>query len=351
MSFRSTRSNYTVSDFQQWRENGALVLTPKFQRRSVWSTPKKSYLIDTVLRGLPVPPIFLRVRQSDDRKKTIREVIDGQQRITALLDFVEGKFRLSRGLDAGYAGKTFDKLTDDEKDQFAEYSFICEVFQGIDDASVLEIFARVNTHAVQLNAQELRNGQFFGQFKTAAYLLAHEHIEFWRRHRILSEQAIARMKDAELVSELLVAQLAGMQDKKKSLDQFYKDNDENFAGKDKQRKRFRVTIDEIEKSLGEDLEDTVFRRTALFYTLYCVVFHRLFGIPEIALKRPSKKMSSVERTALRDAVIAMSDAVENGGASGRLPARVAKFVNAALRQTDNIKPRLARFEALYRQAF
>src|SRR5688572_30789665 len=78
------RSSYSPLDFLEWRESGALVLTPKFQRRGVWKNPAKSYLIDTILRGMPVPPIFLRTGQSSDKKKMVREVIDGQQRIAAI---------------------------------------------------------------------------------------------------------------------------------------------------------------------------------------------------------------------------------------------------------------------------
>ena len=108
--FKPERAAYTPLDFTTWRESGALSLAPKFQRRGVWGRPAKAYLIDTMIRGLPVPPIYLRVRQSDDKKRTIREVIDGQQRISAVLDFLDGKFALTPSLDAPYAGKEFKNL-------------------------------------------------------------------------------------------------------------------------------------------------------------------------------------------------------------------------------------------------
>src|SRR2546428_514680 len=85
------RSTYTPLDFSSWREAEGLSLTPKFQRRGVWTTPARSFLIDTLIRGLPVPPIYLRTTQSADRKRIVREVVDGQQRISAVLDFIDGK--------------------------------------------------------------------------------------------------------------------------------------------------------------------------------------------------------------------------------------------------------------------
>ena len=154
------------------------MIAPAFQRRGVWGRPARAYLIDTLLHRLPVPPIYLRVRQSEDKKRTVREVIDGQQRILAVLDFLDGKFALTRSLDPRYAGKEFDELEGAEQDAIRDYSFICEVFSGISDGAVLEIFARMNTYSVKLTEQELRNGRYFGFFKQSAYRLAHEHIEF-----------------------------------------------------------------------------------------------------------------------------------------------------------------------------
>lgn len=87
------RASYAPLDFLDWRENQSLAVAPEFQRRSVWQRPAKAYLIDTLLRGLPVPPIYLRVRQSKEKSRLIREVIDGQQRISAVLDYIDGTDR------------------------------------------------------------------------------------------------------------------------------------------------------------------------------------------------------------------------------------------------------------------
>jgi hypothetical protein len=198
------RASYTALDFLAWREMKTLAVAPEFQRRAVWGRPARAYLIDTLLRGLPVPPLYLRVRQDKEKSRLVREVIDGQQRISAVLDFIDGKFRLLPSFDERWASKAFDELDEADQDAVRTYPFLCEVFHSISDAQVLEVFARLNTYSVQLNAQELRNGRYFGFFKQTAYSLAHEYVEFWRRNRILTEQGIARMQDAELVSELMI---------------------------------------------------------------------------------------------------------------------------------------------------
>lgn len=348
MITKADRSSYTALDFRQWHEAGTLVLTPKFQRRNVWTIPQRSYLIDTVLRGLPVPPIYLRIRQSDDRKKTIREVIDGQQRITSILEFIEGRYKLSRTLDADYAGRYFSQLDRSVQDALVGYAFICESFGGIGDAEILEIFARLNTYSVALNGQELRNGKFFGLFKQTVYALAHEHLEFWRTNKILAEQPIARMADAELVGELLAAQMRGMGDKKRALDPIYEEFDERFPTRREEEKRFRATLDLISDVLGAELKDTEFHRRALFYSLYCAVFHRLYKLPGVNIATPANgKLSKDEREELRNAVLHLSAVLQGETAS----APYTKFITASQRQTDNVQPRVTRMTTIYSTAF
>ena len=347
----SVRSVYTPLDFAQWKAGNALSLTPKFQRRGVWKPAARSFFIDTLLRGMPVPPIYIRQMQSEQRDRVIREVVDGQQRISAVLAFMEGEYRLSRTLKAEWAGKTFEKLSQAERDQIGTYSFSVELFHGISDLEVLEIFSRLNTYSVPLNAQELRNGRYFGRLKQTAYALAYEHLEFWRRHRIFTEQNIARMLEVEFVSEVLVAFLAGMQDKKKSIDSYYETCDETFQEQAQLEKRFRETVDEIGEALGEHLSETVFRRPPLLYTLFCTIYHRRHGLPGVKLATTKRALSRDDRIALAEAVHELSAKVEATRAGEDVPKTFGGFVTASLQQTDNIKPRTDRLNALYKAAF
>jgi hypothetical protein len=349
---RPERSTYTADDFLSWRETQTLVLTPKFQRRNVWTNSARSYLIDTLLRGLPVPPIYLRVTQDPDRKKAVREVVDGQQRINALLWFIDGKYALSRTLGGPWAGKTYEALSRDLQDRIREYGFICEVLHGVSDTEVLEVFARLNTYSVKLNAQELRNGKYFGLFKQSAYGLAFQNVEFWRRNRIFSEADIARMLEVELTSELMIAQLDGLQDKKASVNRFYAHRDDKFAERSTVESRFHGTIDEISESLGDSLGSSTFRRVPLFYTLFTVVYHRRYGLPGIERPSPRKILNAGERLALRAAVDNLDAAVRlDVEERDSISIELAQFVEASLRQTDNLGPRRFRFDTLYKSAF
>lgn len=348
---KAERSVYSPLDFAEWKSASSLSLTPKFQRRGVWKSAARSFFIDTLLRGMPVPPIYLRVTQAPSRSRVLREVVDGQQRISAVLSFMEGEFRLSRTLKANWGGKSFAQLSKSEQDLISTYSLSVEVFHGISDLEVLEIFSRLNTYSVALNAQELRNGRFFGRMKQLVYELAYEHLEFWRRHRIFTEQNIARMLEVEFVSEVLIAFLAGMQDKKSTIDQFYAEYDETFAQRDVVARRFREVVDDINDVVGDSLADSAFKRPPLLYSLFCAIYHRRYGLPLSTLPTRKKPLTSSEKISLREAVGDLSDMVEIARAEGEIPKAYAAFVAGALRQTDNIKPRNSRLRTVYKAAF
>src|SRR5450755_2781944 len=181
--YKTEKAVYTPNDFVLWNEHGLLEITPKFQRRTVWRTPARSYFIDTLLRGMTVPPLYLRMTQNKTKTKTIREVVDGQQRVRSVLDFIANGFRLSPTLGASgqrsmppdrseWAGKRFSQLSDSQQQQILSFSFTTEIFKGISDKQVLEVFCRLNMNGIPLNKQELRNGRFFGLFMEVSFELA-----------------------------------------------------------------------------------------------------------------------------------------------------------------------------------
>ena len=73
--FNTDPSTAYYTDFLLWQDNEMLEITPKFQRRKVWRTPAKSLLIDTMLRGMTIPPLYIRMAQNAETKKMVREVI------------------------------------------------------------------------------------------------------------------------------------------------------------------------------------------------------------------------------------------------------------------------------------
>lgn len=300
---------------------------------------------------MPVPPIYVRLGQAKEKNRVVREVVDGQQRLTAIIEFMRDGYTLSKTLPSPWRGKRFSGLTPDERKRIEKYTFATETFQGISDQEVLEVFSRLNTYSVPLNAQELRNGRYFGQFKQLAYQTALDYLEFWRTNGIFTERGIARMEEVELVSELVIVGLAGMQDKKKSIDDFYVKYDDDFDSRDQCKSRFDRVLSTISEAIPGSLDETEFHRPPLFYTLYAVVHHRIFGIPGVQQRGKFGSLKKAEAARLLAELITLSDAIESYKNNDEVSEKLVPFVSAAQRQTDNLKPRLIRFGTLYQRAF
>lgn len=161
------------------------------------------------------------------------------------------------------------------------------------------------------------------------------------------------MLEVELTSELVIAGMSGMQDKKKSIDEFYEEREDSYPSMKIDKQRFENVMEELSESFPGGLGGSVFRRPPLFYTLYCVVFHRRFGLPGIQRQSPKKKLTLSERDGLREAVEKLSDIFANlkSDKTYSPPKKYAHFISATTRQTDNIIPRKARFDSLYDEAF
>jgi hypothetical protein len=162
------------------------------------------------------------------------------------------------------------------------------------------------------------------------------------------------MAEVELSSELLILGIAGLQDKKNSINDFYANYDSDIPDRAHVEMRFRRTIDEIVRTCGDLLPTSEFRRPPLFYSLYGAVYHRLFGLPRVRLRGPkSPKLSNASAEALVDAAVELSHYVEMAKTDdeGDVPRKYQPFVSACLRQTDNIRPRSIRLTTLYKRAF
>jgi hypothetical protein len=336
---------YSINDFREWNERKELVLSPKFQRRRVWSDKAKSYLIDTILRGLPIPPVFIRQKIDSETRKTIREVIDGQQRLAAILDFLKDGFKVSKIHNENYGNLYFSELSPDVQENFLQYEIDTNLVLTSENEQVLEIFARLNTYTVQVNKQELWNAKYFGLFKQTVHSLAYEFNTFWVNSKILSEQKIARMGDVELASELIIAMIDGIQDKK-VIGNYYESYDNKFPDRDKIKERFKKCIDTIGEIYGENLPSSYFNRAPLFYTLYCVIYDLLFGLKNSThrIKTPIKTVDYPKIRAGMESLEAILE--EYTEEKSEVSKKVKQFIEDYTRHTTVIKERKRRHDFL-----
>lgn len=332
---------FSINEFLNWHENGELILVPWFQRRTVWNEKARSYLIDTIVRNLPIPIIIMRESIDPISGRTIREVVDGQQRLRAIFDFYNGSLTIRRLHNVELSGIQFGDLPEIIKSNYREYELSVNVLLGVSDAEVLDIFGRLNSYTQVLNRQEKLNAKYHGDFKSYVYHTSSQYVDFFLENKILSKRAVLRMHEAEFISELTIAMMAGLQDKKNSIENFYRNYDDNFPLSTNLSDQFHVVITCIQEILGDDVASTNFRRRMLFYSLFCVIFDLLYGLPEQtppqAIEIPTTSYSSIHENLLEVSEQLDLDTPDSSYSS---------FIEACSRQTDNIRPRQQRHDTI-----
>ena len=273
------RTQYKIADLLRLYERDELVLQPKFQRRLAWGTAARAYLIDTIVRGLPMPKIYLRGMVANSAQFQY-EVVDGQQRLSAIIDFYNGKLRIDPKHHPHFSGYNFADLPEPVQGAFLNYEISTEKMEDASDPEVWAMFERLNDYTLVLNRQEKLNARWFGWFKQAAYNLAAEgpSLEAWEKMGIFSGQQIARMREVELTSDVLIAVVRGISDIS-LIANVYKDYDDEFPNREAVERVFRNALQSILDQMGPTVRATRFRRIAWFYSLMVCVCDVLEGIP------------------------------------------------------------------------
>ncbi len=297
MQSQITKTLFKIADFIAWKKQKKLILAPEFQRRSVWKKGAKSFLIDTIVRGLPIPIIFIRDKRVNINDfEAIREVIDGQQRLRTVLSYVSpelledfdqstDKFEVSKSHNQEIAGKTYLQLPNDIKEKILEYEFNVHVLPTrMDDREVIQIFRRMNTTNYSLNKQELRNAQWFGEFKSLVYEISEEQLNRWRKWKTFTNDNIARMVEVESVSECLIAIIEGKLSGKSNakIDKYYTDYDETFSLKDEAKLRFQNVMSIIDELFSESTGSFVLVKQKIYYTFFVYIYDLLYDLTRLS---------------------------------------------------------------------
>ncbi len=278
---------YSINDFAEWRNQKLLELNPFFQRRPVWSESAKSYLIDTILRGKPIPKIFIRQKVNVTTMKVTREVVDGQQRLRTILSFINDGFVVNRQQNRANGGKHFSQLPEDVQQMILTYEISVDLLVNMPDEEVLDIFSRLNSYSVILNIQEKLNATHFGSFKILADEVGLKYASYWKEQRILNARQILRMQEVNLVADLLIAMLEGIKSKKQ-IRKFYglyeKEFDHDVS---KLEQQFDGVMSMIRRIFPNGLINTEFVRIHLFYSLFTTIAHCQNGLPNCDARRIS----------------------------------------------------------------
>ncbi len=270
-----------VSWLRDLYRDGSLEIKPPFQRKPVWTAKQRCSLIETILLTFPVPEIYIHA-SVDPHGTSKYAVVDGQQRVRTVLQFLGGE-------------------TDPDQ--------------------------------VEFNGQELRNATYSGPFAVLATKLADE--QYWAENHIVTTAAIRRMSDVEFMAELLIGVLHGPQaGNAAAIDDYYatyEDYEDQFPEQRKAEDLFSQSLELIKKTLPQ-IRDHRWGNKTDFYSLFVAVAHLL-------RVHPTAK-PSVTKT--QKALAAFGKKVDRrlGDESVSAPKNVIDYVRA-VEKGANEKPRRA----------
>ena len=347
MNFNSTEQALTW--FRDEYRNGTLDIRPPYQRAPVWADRQKNALIESVLLELPIPEVYIQ-QTVDDEGETTHAVVDGQQRIRTILQFIgvdeeegeENDFVLDKlPAQSRWYGQDFDGLTDAERRRFWRYRLSVRILETESDQEVRDMFKRLNKYTMPLKPQELRNATYVGPFARLATAIADES-DYWAENSIVTAQSIRRMGDIEFVAELLIGTMHGPQGGSSTIiDDYYaqyEDYDDEFPEQRATRRRFNTTLELVQRVFPE-IRKIRWRNKTDFYSLFVALAYLLreYG------NEPRRKIRM-----FRDALTSFAEEVEARQADeeARVSPEVQRYVRALTRGANDKARRGERHLAL-----
>lgn len=334
----------SVADYCQDLNSGKIVVNDDYQRSDgIWSTPAKCFFIESILLEYPIPKLYLYANLDLKTRKTVKEIVDGQQRSRALQDFFNGKLRLSKSLETiDLRGKKYAELSEEWQTAFLAYSLPIDQFSGVTEEHVQEAFRRMNANNVPLNDEEQRNARYQGPFKWFILELAKEYRVYFASIKLFSKRDFLRMTDVKAYAEIAYVLDQGFQTVKgKEIDALYRKYNSAFP----EQERFKELIDTGVKKFVErrDLHVDVFLRSHVFQSIVLAFIHQERGRLTDAAHRYAEDCKAHKFDGGFDVLARALDDPE------AFP-ELAEFIEACSSKTNVNKPKAIRYLYLKKAA-
>lgn len=322
---RTEYQQMVIQDVINLYKKDELNISPWYQRRSVWITNQKSYLINTLFEQKPIPAIYVRHSLDLEKGKSIKEVVDGQQRVRCIIEYCDNNFTARH---PNYPKKIkFSELNRKDKQQFLLTSLSIGYLLGASDGDVIDIFGRINSVAKTLNGQEKRNAGFSGEFKQFCLKYASSKLSFWRDYNVFTANNIARMGEVQFISEVVINLKDGITlTNAAKIYNYYKAFDDSFA----QAKQLETKLEKIFYLLisiePAAIKDTIFNRHPILFSLI------------IALQDNLK----VKRSKLENALVEIDAIYNKDIPMDKRPRSELEFIDACRSTTQGISQRKIR---------
>jgi len=335
-----TSTSYTIADYCKMFKQKEFVVNRDYQRSDrVWPPAAKSFLIETILLGYPIPKLSLYQITDVKTRETVREIVDGQQRTMAILEFYDNKLSLSRSTELEPAvGKTYEELDEELKHQFLAYSLDVDLFTSVTRDQIREMFRRINSYTVPLNPEEHRHAVYQGAMKWFIYRLSKTFDQILLDIGSFTQKSLARMEDTKLYCEIVHALLSGISTTtKKKLDDLYKLKDKQFPEATEIKGRISAAIDVI---LGfPDTHKSVLMKPYMLYSLILAITHLTRPVPTLQGVYPSDGKYLLDNDVALTNLTALAEAAESNGETSLF----SEFVKASSSKTNVKAQRENRF--------
>lgn len=328
-------TTHTVSWFFKRHQEEELELKAPFQRNPVWTDKQKSFLIDTILRGYPIPELYMQ-EYSDADGNECYTVVDGQQRLRACIEFIEGELSLDSNDSPDFADMVFDDLTEAERKKIFNYNFSVRMLPEMADTELREMFQRLNRNVVSLNSQELRHATYWGDFISSMEMIASQ--DYWTDMAVFTANDIRRMLDVEYVSELAIGIVHGAQNKKSTVEKWYQAYEKDFPERQEVEEKISRTAKEI-IHIFSPLKKTRWVKKSDLYSLF-------LALAPLSGQMPFSRDGRSEIRTKLSAFSSEVDAYITDPESSDIRDNVKFYARAVERAASDIKNRKSRIAAI-----
>ena len=215
--FQFSNNRKTISDIYSMFTESSLIVDDSYQRRSVWNENDKIRLIETILLNFIIPELFLwKADTNPETGESITHIVDGQQRIKTIAEFVNNEFKLKKNALLEEESKQkwgdyyFKDLDDATKKEVWNYQLmIVDINEKVTRPEIINMFRRLNLTDYNLNSQEKRNS-LSGEFASLARQLS--DLPIWEKYKLFNNVDVKRMKDVEFCASLILLFRSGIID-------------------------------------------------------------------------------------------------------------------------------------------
>lgn len=276
---RIDSNQYRVAELLEMLDRRDLTINREYQRGSgLWPSGARSYFIDTVIEGYPFPHLYMYEFIQSGRIK--KELIDGQQRLLAIRDFVDGEFALSSA--TRHPGLRYRSMGDDAQERFMAYPILVDVVRNARQSEIIQMFRRMNAYTPPFNSTEERHSTFNGCFKWFINELSDELNEFFLEYNVFTKRQILRMADVEFLSECVLAMDRGIiNTNPEHLRSIYKKYDDRFSSASLYGEQIRFAVEYITAHFFNLRKSYMMKPYALL-SLLTAMIHARYEIPALS---------------------------------------------------------------------